>query len=382
MIVAYHPYLVLTSEGPRGGPLVVDTRRGIVLPPAEVKRAARHILAEDLILFPGLINAHDHLELNHFPRSKFREVYTNARAWAADMSVRLDDAPFAGLRAWPLRDRCWSGGLKNLLSGVTTVVQHNLLHRPLRARRFPVQVWRRYTWAHSLYLSAPEAIQRASQSKSPFFIHLAEGTDPTAEAEYNQLAALGAATARTILIHGVGLRGDTLREAGLTCAGLVWCPSSNVYLLGTTADVRPWAEARKLMLGSDSRLTADGDLLDELRAASATEQIGPRDLFEAVTSTPAGVLSAPQLGDLRPGCRADVLALKVKPDIDPYTVLCASGRADVGWVMRSGCIVWEQSESRANCTLDGVPYHLAPHLWRIARKLRNGIPGLEFRARA
>ena len=55
-------------------------------------------------IFPGLINAHDHLELNHYPRSKFREKYDNARQWHEDMNARLDTEPYKSLRAYPLWD--------------------------------------------------------------------------------------------------------------------------------------------------------------------------------------------------------------------------------------------------------------------------------------
>ena len=37
------------------------------------------------IVLPGLINAHDHLELNHYGRLKVRERYENASAWIADI---------------------------------------------------------------------------------------------------------------------------------------------------------------------------------------------------------------------------------------------------------------------------------------------------------
>ena len=37
------------------------------------------------IVLPGLINAHDHLELNHYGRLKGRERYENASRWIADI---------------------------------------------------------------------------------------------------------------------------------------------------------------------------------------------------------------------------------------------------------------------------------------------------------
>src|SRR5436190_14681734 len=62
-------------------------------------------------LYPGLINAHDHLELNHYPRTKFRPVYDNAHQWGEDFLAVLDDEPFASLRRQPLEQQVRMGGL-------------------------------------------------------------------------------------------------------------------------------------------------------------------------------------------------------------------------------------------------------------------------------
>src|SRR5260221_7111368 len=85
----------------------------------------------DRTVYPGLINAHDNIEMNHYPRTKFRPIYANARQWSQDFSATLAEEPFASLRKKPLEVQCAIGGMKNLRSGVTTVAQHNPLHRPL-----------------------------------------------------------------------------------------------------------------------------------------------------------------------------------------------------------------------------------------------------------
>ncbi len=134
-------------------------------------------------IFPGLINAHDHLELNHYPRTKYRERYDNASEWSRDMNAHLNFSPFKELRAYPLEDRCFIGGLKNLLCGATTVAHHNPPHKCLFRKDFPVRVLKRYGWAHSLYLSSDEEIvasYRSTPPDVPWFIHLAEGTDSDA----------------------------------------------------------------------------------------------------------------------------------------------------------------------------------------------------------
>ena len=52
-------------------------------------------------------------------------------------------------------------------------------------------------------------------------------------------AAIGelAAIPRLYLVHGVGLKPSDHRLAQARSCALVWCPSSNHFLFGTTADV-------------------------------------------------------------------------------------------------------------------------------------------------
>ncbi|MBN8592583.1 MAG: hypothetical protein J0M33_12535 [Anaerolineae bacterium] len=242
-----------------------------------VDQAAPGAIEVDLdgyTLFPGLINAHDHLELNHYPRSKFRERYDNAHQWGEDMNVRLNDEPYKSLRAYPLEDRCFIGGLKNLLCGATTVVHHNPPHKCLFKSDFPVRVLKEYGWAHSLHFDTDEEIVRSYRSTPkewPWFIHLAEGTDEVAAGEYQRLKTLGCIGKNTVMVHGVGLLLDDICDShqiygyghGMQMP-IVWCPTTNMYLLGKTDHPRMGWNTQ-LLLGSDSRLTAQGDLLDEIR---------------------------------------------------------------------------------------------------------------------
>ncbi|MCB9438039.1 MAG: amidohydrolase family protein [Anaerolineales bacterium] len=301
--------------------------------------AHREIDLSGYALYAGLINAHDHLELNHYPRTKFREVYTNAHQWGEDVSSHLHESPYREGQAYPLWERCWIGGLKNLLSGVTTVAHHNPLHRPLQARWFPVRVVQRYGWSHSLHFETPTAIQRSYQRTpptAPWLIHLAEGTDTIAVAELGQLGQLGALGSNTVLIHGVGITNpQPAIERGV---GLVWCPSTNHDLLGQTAQVGAWSAAGQLALGSDSRLTADGDLLDELRAAYATGQVDAPTLLQLVTTNPARLLRLSKVGDLQVGYHADFIALPRQAD--PYRALIEARRADIALVVKGGRVMF------------------------------------------
>lgn len=375
--------LLVRPNGATPTPLTIDTRRGHIVPDDATTISARLDIS-GYAIYPGLINAHDHLELNHYPRTRFQDVYPNAHQWGKDVSQRLNEPPFRNLQALPLWDRCFSGGLKNLLSGALTVIHHNPLHRPLQQRRFPVDVVRRYGWAHSLHFTPrDERLRRYRDSAPhPFFIHLAEGTDDIAHQEYPTLAGEGLAGPRTVLIHGVGLTAAQTAEAIQNGLHLVWCPSTNLYLLGQTADITPWQAAGRLALGSDSRLTAAGDLLDELRAAQAESDLSPQELFQLVTLVPRRLAGLDAVGDLQPGMRANLILLPRQAD--PYQALINACRHDLALVMRNGQPLiglpallenWPGKTFQA-AMLDGTPRLVHPRLARQLRRCRIAEPGL------
>lgn len=261
------------------------------------------------MILPGLINAHDHLELNLFPRLG-KGPYPNARLWAEDIH-HPDQPPLAQHLAVPKDVRLWWGATKNLLCGVTTVCHHNAAGNGLFDDDFPVRVVRRFGWAHSLAFE--KDVARAFQETpdgAPFIIHLGEGTDEAARNEIFELDRLGALDSRTVIVHGVALdeagRALLRRRAG----SLIWCPSSNLFTLGTTLDPRSFSPWCPVALGSDSALTAEGDLLDEVRVAMQVTNVEPQEIFEMVTQRAAQVLQLEQgEGTLISGGVADLIAV-------------------------------------------------------------------------
>jgi cytosine/adenosine deaminase-related metal-dependent hydrolase len=288
------------------------------------QRGDRWVDLAGYALYPGLVNAHDHLEFNHYPRTKFRDVYSNAHHWSQEFTPRLTDEPFKSLRQRPLWERCQVGGSKNWRCGVRLVLHHNPPHPPLFQRHYPVRVVRRYGWSHSLYLTPESEIQRSyHQRRGKWAIHLAEGTDQGAADEYSRLVKLGVVGQDTLLIHGVGLTEADRVNAVSRGAGLVWCPSSNQFLVGATAVIHEFLLAGLVALGSDSMLTADGDLLDELRAAYRTGQATPRQLFHMVTDQAAKLIGEPAYGRIAVGYRPEFFITRLTPEIhaDPYLAL-------------------------------------------------------------
>lgn len=246
------------------------------------------------LILPGLINAHDHLEFNLFPRLG-NGPYASATEWSRDI-YRPDEPPIREQLRIPKRTRLLWGGLKNLLSGVTTVCHHNPYDAAVFENRFPVRVVKRFGWAHSLTFSPNiAALHRQCPREYPFIIHLGEATDADGCREIQQLDELGALDERTVIAHGVALDARGLALVKERGASLIWCPSSNRFLLGRTLHRQALDSGIPVALGSDSALTAAGDLLDELREARVASGLPAARLYEMVTTLAARAL---RLGEL------------------------------------------------------------------------------------
>lgn len=278
--------------------------------PAKSAQGAEVLNLEGHLILPGLINAHDHLEFNLYPRMG-HGPYSNAGAWARNI-YRPDESPIAEHLRVPKRTRLLWGGLKNLLSGVTTVCHHNPRENPVFDRNFPVRVLKQFGWAHSLEFS-PDVAQRFKLTPPdwPFILHLAEGTDAQAKREIFDLDKLGALDSRTVLTHAVGVDGRGWRLAKKRGASLIWCPSSNLFLLGRTLSNDALRSGVRVALGSDSALTAQGDLLDEIQVARRISRLPATLLYRMVTEEAARTLRLRNgAGSLVAGGVADLIAIR------------------------------------------------------------------------
>lgn len=334
------------------------------------------------VILPALVNAHDHLELNHYPRTKFRVVYDNAHQWGEDVNMRLNDEPFRTLRAHPLKDRLFIGGLKNLLCGALRVAHHGPPHAPMFQRDFPVRVLPGYGWAHSLHFSTVEEIIR-SYNETPkealWFIHLAEGSDSTAESEYRRLDQMGCIDSKSVIVHGVGVAEADIKAASAQIRALVWCPSTNFYLLNRTAEVSRWSN---VLLGSDSRLTADGDLLDEVRAAAKTSVVSAEALLNMMTDRAAALLKLEKYDLFQPGSHADWIAIPEAVFADFPTLR----REDIALIVKGGVPqigdphIMSQFAGRpaTRILLDGAEKAIHSSLARRILRCTLREPGLSF----
>lgn len=275
---------------------------------------------------PGLINAHEHLHRNHYGRLG-APPYPNAYAWGRDIHAR-DEAVIAAGRALPRREALLRGAWKNLFAGVTTVVHHDAWEADFD-RGFPLRL-ARVGAVHSLGFE-PEIVRavaaNAGSSPWPVSVHLAEGVDALSAHEVRELDDLGLLNPRLIAVHVVGPDADGIARLRASGAAVAWCPTSNLFLFGRTAPAELLSPGIDVLIGSDSLLTGDGDLLDELRAARRLHLVDDARLLDAVGATAARRLALPP-PSLDAGAPAD-LAVFRRPLLDATA-------ADVALVMVEG----------------------------------------------
>jgi cytosine/adenosine deaminase-related metal-dependent hydrolase len=352
-------------------------RRSLALADGRVVAAAAGARAIDLrdhLILPGLVNAHDHLQVNAVPPLPGRDPLPNAYEWARAFDGHFVKPAVRAALAVPAAIRHWHGGLKNLLAGVTTVAHHDPWHPVLDEATFPVGLLRRFGWCHSLGLAPrwdgllgrllsrrpltfgppARASFRRTPTDAPWIIHLAEGTDRVAAAEGDAIQRLGLLRANTVLVHAVGLDDEAVARTIAAGAAVVWCPASNLAVLGKTLSPRKLFAANRLALGTDSRLSGSRDLLDELRVAAEQSDLSARELFLLAGAANARVLRMPEIGGLDVGRRADIVIVR-DIGIDPYQALIGARRADLRAVVRGAVPMIADADFAAWFQHAGVP---------------------------
>lgn len=254
---------------------------------------------EGLTAFPGFINSHDHLDFNLYPRLG-NGPYPNYTAWGKDIHLKHRDL-IDTIQKIPVSLRTQWGVYKNLLNGCTTVVDHGKEHKA------PDEWIHVYRNTHSLHSVAFEKkwkrkLNLPFQRKKPYVIHAGEGTDELARSEAGKINRANYLRKKIVAVHAVSM--ETTEARGFQ--GIVWCPSSNDFMFGITAPVHQLKQYTRIVLGTDSTLTADWALKEQLQTALNTGMVQLPELIGMLSTEPAALWGLQHKGKIAPGYDADI----------------------------------------------------------------------------
>jgi cytosine/adenosine deaminase-related metal-dependent hydrolase len=291
-------------------------------------------------LYAGLINAHDHLEMNLYPRLG-TPPYKNYTEWSKDI-YHPDMSPLKEIEKTDIDSRLMWGGLKNLVSGVTTVIHHNPWRRALGKSSFPVVV-PKVNWAHSLAFEKKLLPSSEINNATPFVIHAAEGVDDYARNEIHKLNELGLLRKNTVLVHGVGAQENEWDLVADKGSSLAWCPASNLYMFDRTTDVGRLKGRVNVVLGTDSTLTGSATLLDEMKVAA--NYSSPEDIVRMTGVVAAKVFGLPE-PVIRAGNKADFFIARKKRE-NATDNLLAIAPGDIKMVVVRGKVMLQDKKITA-----------------------------------
>jgi cytosine/adenosine deaminase-related metal-dependent hydrolase len=291
---------------------------------------ATSLYMDNAIVYPGLINSHDHLDFNCFPTLANRR-YKDYTEWGRDIHHTHTDTISAVIKI-PVALRFALGWYKNLLNGITTVVHHGRRydnhHAGIRILQTPQSI-------HSVGFDRLWRIRLLSPfAANPVVAHCGEGVNAAAHLEISKLLGMNWWKRPIVGVHGVAM---TVAQARRFKA-VVWCPASNLFLLGQTAPVTDLATTTTLLFGTDSTLTAPWALAPQLQQAADLQVVTDEALFRMLTVNAAAVWGLPGKGRLEPGADADLVVTVKRPGLSFYKQVFASEPEDLMLVIQEGHI--------------------------------------------
>jgi len=263
---------------------------------------------EQAIAFPGLVNSHDHLDFNVFPTLKSR-IYQDYVEWGHDIHRRDEfKCIIEKLKNRPLKAKIIYGLIKNIICGVTTVINHGAIINELYKE---IDIIQNCTVLHSYQFEKwlPLKINLALRTR-PITIHLGEGNTSAMHREIDKVLSYNLFNKEMIGIHGITLN----RKQARRLKALIWCPESNHVLYGSTAAIKELYDCVPILFGTDSTLTSHWNIWEHLRLARRLQYLTDEALFDTLTTTPATIWNLPLTGKIAVGNIADLVIAKRKFD--------------------------------------------------------------------
>ena len=335
--------------------------------------------ASDLVITPGLINAHNHLAYNTAHIYRELPLYENTYQWRDekyyDTHIQLPkrllggtslDVNELGIKPTSKGDRTvemegligrWAEAKE--LAGATTTTQGSFfgstvhsgygMHmvRNLDSNSFTTKKRVSQTALGVLVqqFDPREVVAKMDKGElDAWLVHLAEGTDQESRDEFDCLKSMGLVRKELMLIHGTGLSTAQLAEMGRVGAKLVSSPLDNLLYYGHSADIKTaWQKGVNVSIGSDWSPAGSKNLLLELKVLDQLNQqiwgnfFSTHDMLQMVTTNPADAIGwTNYVGRLEVGLYADIAVFAKNASTDPYRSVIDATEKDVRLVLVGG----------------------------------------------
>lgn len=329
----------------------------------------------DYLVFPGLINSHDHLDFDLFPQLGNR-IYADYVEWGEDIHTVNKPTINAVLKV-PRQLRVKWGVYKNLLAGVTTVVHHG---HYVDAPDAPIHVFQDCNMLHSVQLEKrwQLKVNKPFAGKRPLVTHIGEGTNKAAHEEIDRLIKWNLFKRKLVGIHGISM--DVKQAAAFEA--LVWCPDSNFFLNGATAAIDQLKHVTRILFGTDSTVSASWNIWEQLRLARQTGLLTDAELLASITTSAAGFWKLPEPGFLQEGKQADIILVKKKQDF------FAVNPEDIMLIVKKGRIILFDkilnlpvSGGYSKVYLQNTCKYVVGDVSALIKEIRQYAPGMQFPVR-
>jgi len=339
---------------------------------------------DDALVFPGLINSHDHLDFNLFPMLG-HQTYNNYTVWGKHIHEHYKDEIFKVLMVPPSLREQW-GIVKNLLCGVTTVVNHG---ESMLTKERLINVHEHYQCLHSVKFERgwKRKLNHPFRLNKPVVIHTGEGTDAAAAQEIEELLRWNLLGRKLVGVHGVAMSASQAKKF----RAMVWCPESNFFLLNRTADIVELKKETDILFGTDSTLTGNWNIWEHLRLARKTGRLTDMELYRSLNVVPSKVWGT-KGGFIVPGYDADLVIADRKGEhhhmdaffsVDPKDILLVLHQGQIR-LFDARCLpqlAGAELRAFSKIYVEGVCKYVQGNVPGLMEKIRNHYPEADFPVR-
>jgi hypothetical protein len=324
--------------------------------------------------YAPLINSHDHLVGNWFPKAGDNSPYQNSDIWVEDM--RKSNSFLERCKIWPADSRfnltegtayilTTLGVYKSIFSGCNAIQDHIKNQKDEYYDSFPINVIKDYKQAHTLTMGnwwggkTPKEEWLESEMRMPFVLHLGEGVDENARSGFPTLVEMDLLQPNTLIIHGIALNKQQLQHIADVGANVCWCPNSNMFLIEKTLDVETALESNvNVVIGTDSTLSGSINLFDELKSArNLYPKLDAKEIYKMISINAAKALYLDSSYGNLISDRIDNLLILANNDDNPFENVIKSESEDVEFLMHQGKPIYGNVEHFEKFDLNDTDYY-------------------------